>query len=361
METSHMSIILDISTLPEMERDAMKIIGRGLAATGIFFWLSASVLAQVTGAGSTFVTPVLTKWSEAYAEKTGVKVSYQSIGSAGGITQVKAGTVDFGATDAPLKPEELKKADLEQFPLVIGGIVPILNIEGVKAGNIKFTGPLLADIFLGKVKTWNDPAIQQLNPDVKFPAAAITVVHRSDGSGTTFNWVNYLSKVSPEWRDKVGEGTAVAWPTGAGGKGNEGVAALVMQTRNSIGYVEYAHALQNKLVYGLVKNAAGEYVKPNATSFQAAAESADWSKAQDFYLIMTDSPGANVYPITATVFVLMPKSIKDAGRIKAAYSFFNWALTSGQKIASDLDFVPLPKATVDRIQEHWKAESRAAP
>lgn len=318
---------------------------------------------DVTGAGSSFVAPVLSKWSAAYGAKAATKVSYQSVGSSAGIQQIKAATVDFGASDAPLKPEELKKAGLVQFPLVIGGIVPVINVEGVKSGEVKFTGPLLADIFLGKVKMWNDPAIVKLNPDVKLPATGISVVHRTDGSGTTFNWVNYLSKVSPEWRDKVGEGTAVAWPTGVGGKGNEGVAALVLQTRNSIGYVEYAYVLQksqafgqNKLVFGLVQNKAGKFVTPNAASFKAAAASADWAKASDFYLIMTDAPGDDAYPIAATAFVLMYRTPRNPGRSKAAWNFFRWALENGQQIASDLDYVSLPPSLVTQIEAYWKAQ-----
>src|SRR5450631_1177823 len=280
----------------------------GMTALVAFVFCSAAQADDITGAGSTFVSPILSRWSAEYSAKAGTKLDYQPVGSGRGIVQIKAAAVDFGASDAPLKPEDLRKSDLGQFPLVIGGVVPVLNIEGVKPGEIKFTGALLADIFLDKVKRWNDPEIMKLNPDVKLPAAAIAVVHRADSSGTTFNWVNYLSKVSAEWRDKVGEGTAVAWPTGAGGKGNEGVAALVVQTRNSIGYVEYAYVLQNKLAYGLVQNKAGKFVKPEAASFQAAAANADWAKAQDFYLVMTDSPGEGAYPIAATVFVLMPKT-----------------------------------------------------
>ena len=275
--------------------------------------------------------PILSKWSADYNSANGTKVNYQAIGSGGGITAIKGATVDFGASDAPLKPADLQKLGLGQFPLVIGGIVPIVHIDGVKPGDLKFTGALLADIFLGKVKTWSDPAIVELNPDVKLPDAAITVVHRSDGSGTTFNWVNYLSKVSPEWRDKVGEGTSVEWPTGVGGKGNEGVAAFVSQTKNSIGYVEYAYVLQNKMAYGLVQNKAGKFVKPDAPSFQAAASSADWAKARDFYLIMTDAPGEDAYPIAATVFVLMYKNPKEPPRSKQAFEFFRWALEPRRK------------------------------
>ena len=317
---------------------------------------SGSALADdITGAGSTFVFPILSRWSAEYSATVGTKVDYQPIGSGRGILQIKAATVDFGASDAPMKPEDLRKSDLGQFPLVIGGIVPVMNVEGVRPGEIKFTGELLADIFLGKVKKWNDPEITKLNPDARLPAAAIAVVHRSDSSGTTFNWVNYLSKVSPEWRDKVGEGTAVAWPTGAGGKGNEGVAALVMQTRNSIGYVDYAHVLRNKLAYGLVQNKAGEFIKPDAASFRAAAAGADWAKAQDFHLVLTNSPGADAYPIAATAFVLIPKTAKSPARARAAFEFFRWVLENGQQSASDLEYVPLPPDLVKQIESYWKS------
>lgn len=326
-----------------------------MTALAALVFCSSAQADDITGAGSTFVFPILAKWSGEYSAKTGTKLDYQPIGSGRGIVQIKAATVDFGASDAPLKPADLRKSDLAQFPVVIGGIVPVLNVEGVKPGEIKFTGTLLADIFLGKVKRWNDPEIVKLNPGVRLPAAAIAVVHRADSSGTTFNWVNYLSKVSPEWRDKVGEGTAVAWPTGAGGKGNEGVAALVLQTRNSIGYVEYAYVLQSKLAYGLVQNKAGKFVKPDAASFQAAAASADWAKAQDFYLVMTNSPGADAYPIAATAFVLIPKTAKSPARTKAALEFFRWVLESGQKSATDLEYVPLPPDLVTQIEAYWKS------
>lgn len=312
--------------------------------------------AEITGAGSTFVFPILSKWSADYGTASGAKVSYQSIGSGAGLTQIRGGTVDFGASDAPLKPADLEKFGLGQFPLVVGGIVPVVNLDGIKPGELKFSGALLADIFLGKIKSWNDPEISKLNPGVQLPNAAITVVHRSDGSGTTFNWVNYLSKASAEWRTKVGEGTAVEWPVGAGGKGNEGVAAFVAQTKNSIGYVEYAYVLQNKLTYGLVQNKAGKFVRPDAASFQAAAASADWSKTKDFYLVMTDAPGENAYPIAAAAFILMYKKPKDVERTKLAFDFFGWALEKGQKQASDLDYVPLPSALVNQIEEYWKSE-----
>jgi phosphate transport system substrate-binding protein len=287
-------------------------------------------------------------------------VNYQSIGSGAGIAEIKAAAVDFAATDSPLKREDLQKLGLGQFPLVIGGIVPVVNIEGIKSGELKFTGPLLSDIFLGKIKSWSDPAIAKLNPGVKLSNAAIIVVHRSDGSGTTFNWVNYLSKVSPEWRDKVGEGIAVEWPVGLGGIGNEGVAALVAQTANSIGYVEYAYVLRNKMTYGLVENKAGKFVQPDANSFQAAGASADWATARDFYLVMTDAAGDQAYPVAASVFVLMYKNPKDAARSKQAFDFFHWALRRGQSQASSLDYVPLPPSLVEQIEAYWKKEFAAA-
>jgi phosphate transport system substrate-binding protein len=311
---------------------------------------------QITGAGSTFVYPILSKWSEAYSQLKGVRVNYQSIGSGGGIAQIKAATVDFGASDAPLPPDQLTAAGLAQFPVVIGGVVPVFNVEGIDAGQIRFTGTLLGDIYLGKIKRWNDPAVAAVNPGVKLPDQAITVVHRSDGSGTTFNWVNYLSKVSDEWKGKVGEGTSVAWPTGVGGKGNEGVAEYVSRIKGSIGYVEYAFVLQNKMKYAAVQNRAGNFVKPEAASFQAAAASADWAKAQDFYLVITDAPGDQSYPISATVFVLMYKQPKNADRAHEALAFFSWALESGQKQAEALDYVPLPPPLVQQIDAYWKAQ-----
>jgi phosphate transport system substrate-binding protein len=319
--------------------------------------MTASVQAQeITGAGSTFVYPILSKWSADYSAKTGINVNYQSIGSGGGLAQIKAATVDFGASDAPMRPEDLQKLGMGQFPLVIGGIAPVVNIDGVQAGQIRFTGQVLADIYLGNIKNWNDPAIAKINPDLKLPNAGIAVVHRSDGSGTTLNWVNYLSKVSAEWKDNVGEGTAVEWPVGVGGKGNEGVATYVDQTKNSIGYVEYAYVMQNKMTYGLVQNKAGKFMKPDAASFQAAAASADWGNAKDFYLVITDAPGDDAYPVAATVFMIMYKQPKDAARSNTAMEFFKWALESGQKQANDLDYVPLPDSLVKRIENYWKAQ-----
>ena len=334
----------------------MTFIARvGTTALAALAFSSSALADDITGAGSTFVFPILSRWSGEYSAKVGTKVDYQPIGSGRVIRQIKAATVDFGVSDAPLEPEDLRKSDLGQFPLVIGGIVPVMNVEGVKPGEIKFTGALLADIFLGKVKRWNDPEITKLNPDVRLPASTIAVVHRSDSSGTTFNWVNYLSKVSPDWRDRVGEGMAVAWPTGAGGKGNEGVAALVMQTSNSIGYVEYAYVLRSKLAYGLVQNKAGKFVKPDGASFREAAASADWANAQDFHLVLTDSPGADAYPIAATAFVLVAKTAKSPARARAAFEFFRWVLENGQQFASDLEYVPLPPDLVKQIEAYWKS------
>lgn len=327
-----------------------------LAAAALALALTPSAqAAEVTGSGSTFVFPILSKWAASYGAQTGNRVNYQSIGSGGGITQIKSAAVDFGASDAPLQPGELQTLGIGQFPLVIGGIVPVVNIEGVQAGQMRFTGPLLADIYLGKITNWSDPAIGKINPDLKFPNAPIIVVHRVDGSGTTFNWVNYLSKVSPEWKAKVGEGTAVEWPIGLGGKGNEGVAAFVGQTPNSIGYVEYTYATRDKMTYGLVQNKAGNFVKPGPASFQAAASSAAWADAKDFYLIMTDAPGDTAYPVAATVFILMYKKPKDAARSKAAFDFFKWALEGGQQDATSLDYVPLPASLVQQIESYWSA------
>jgi phosphate transport system substrate-binding protein len=308
---------------------------------------------DVTGAGASFVFPVMTKWSSEYAKANGKKVNYQSIGSGGGIAQIKAGTVDFGSSDAPQKPEDLAKSGLAQFPSVIGGVVPVVNIPGVKAGAMKFDGPLLADIFQGKITMWNDPKIVALNGGVNLPELKITVVRRSDGSGTTFNFTNYLSKVSPEWKTAIGEGNSVKWPVGVGGKGNEGVTAYVKQIRGAIGYVEFSFALQNKLAFGRVKNASGNFVLPSDESFQAAAASANWANAKDFYLVMTNAPGENAWPIAATNFILMHKKPKNAAGAKAAKEFFRWVYANGDDEAKALDYVPLPEALVKQIEAYW--------
>ncbi|WP_126968387.1 phosphate ABC transporter substrate-binding protein PstS [Xanthomonas arboricola] len=312
--------------------------------------------AEISGAGASFIYPLVSKWSADYNAATGNKVNYQSIGSGGGIAQIKAGTVDFGSTDKPLDSAELQQAGLGQFPSAIGGVVPVVNLEGIAPGKLRLTGALLGDIFLGKVMMWNDAAIVAANPGVTLPATKINLVHRSDGSGTTFNFSNYLSKVSPEWKSKVGEGTSVQWPGGVGGKGNEGVASYVQQIKGSIGYVELAYALQNKMPYASLQNAAGQWVEPNAESFAAAAASADWANAKDFNLVITNAPGEKAWPITATNFMLMHKQPKDAARSKATLDFFKWALDNGQAQASELHYVPLPPELVKQIQAYWASE-----
>lgn len=312
--------------------------------------------AEISGAGASFIYPLVSKWSADYNAATGAKINYQSIGSGGGIAQIKAGTVDFGSTDKPLSPEELAQSGLGQFPSAIGGVVPVINVEGLQPGQLKLTGALLADIFLGKIATWNDAAIAGANPGVALPAGKISIVHRSDGSGTTFNFSNYLSKVSPDWKTKVGEGTSVQWPVGVGGKGNEGVASYVKQIKGSIGYVELAYALQNQMPYASLQNAAGNYVQPNAETFAAAAASADWANAKDFNLVITNAPGANAWPITATNFMLMYKQPKDAKRSADTLAFFKWAFENGQKQASELHYVPLPPELVKQIEAYWASE-----
>ncbi|MBC7988382.1 MAG: phosphate ABC transporter substrate-binding protein PstS [Luteimonas sp.] len=314
------------------------------------------VIASISGAGASFIFPLVSRWSADYNAATGNKVNYQSIGSGGGIAQIKAGTVDFGSSDKPLSSEELAAAGLGQFPSAIGGVVPVINVEGLQPGQVRLTGPLLADIFLGKVTTWNDPAIAKLNPGVGLPAGKISIVHRSDGSGTTFNFSNYLSKVSPEWKTKVGEGTSVQWPAGVGGKGNEGVASYVKQIKGSIGYVELAYALQNKMPYTSLQNAAGNWVQPNAESFAAAAATADWASAKDFNLVITNASDAKAWPITATNFMLMHKQPKDAKRSADTLAFFKWAFENGQEQAKSLDYVPLPPDLVQRIEAYWASE-----
>ena len=312
--------------------------------------------AETSGSGSTFVFPILSKWATEYQAKTGDKINYQSNGSGAGLQQVKAGTVDFGASDMPLRPDQLAKAGLGQFPLVIGGVVPVVNIEGIGPGKLRFSGTLLADIFLGKIKNWDDSALKALDPDVPLPDAPITVVHRIDGSGTTFNFANYLSKVSPEWKEKVGEGVAVEWPVGVGGKGNEGVAAYVGLAKNSISYVEYAYAIKNNLAYGLVQNKAGRFVKPDAETFQAAASAAAWENTTDFYRVMTDAPGDNSYPITATSFILMPKQPKDHVKSKVAIDFFRWSLESGRDEAGRAQLRTPAGRPGRKIEKYWKSD-----
>jgi phosphate transport system substrate-binding protein len=324
-------------------------------AIGCTTTLSAAAQ-QTTGSGSTFVYPIMVKWSAAYEKISGIHVEYQPIGSSGGITEIKAGVVDFGVSDAPLPPKQLARDGLAQFPVVIGAIVPVVNLDGIAPGQVRFTGALLADIYLGKVKNWNDPAVTALNPGINLPKLAITVIHRSDGSGTTFNWVAYLSKASNEWKTTVGANTSIAWPAGSGGKGNGGVADYVTHIKGAIGYVEFAYVLQKKLVYGLVQNRAGNFVQPGTTSFEAATQGVDWEKTLDFYVLLNDSPNVEAYPIVATSFVLIHKQPKDAERTRQTVAFFKWALASGQELATSLDYVPLPPTLVQRIEAYWQAQ-----
>ena len=317
---------------------------------------SGAQATDITGAGSSFVFPVLSKWSAAFHDKTGNEVNYQSIGSGGGVAQIKAATVDFGASDAPLKAEDLQQFGLGQFPVVIGGIVPVINVEGVKAGQLKLSGNVLAEIYLGNIKTWNDAAIAKLNPSLKLPATQITVVHRADGSGTSFNFTNFLSKVNNDWQTKVGFSTTPTWPTGVGGKGNDGVAASVRQFPNSIGYVEFAYAQQNHMDFVELQNAAGKWVEPTAAAFASAASTADWKSAKDFNLIMTNAPGADAWPITATTWVIMYKTPKNAANSKTAFEFFKWSIEQGQSQAEQLAYVPLPKPLVAQVEAYWKSD-----
>jgi len=321
------------------------------AATAVAFAVQA---VEINGAGATFPYPIYAKWAEAYAAKTGLKMNYQSIGSGGGIAQIKARTVDFGASDMPLKPAELEQAGLAQFPPVIGGEVIVVNLPGIQAGQMTLDGPTIANIYLGKIAKWNDPAIGKLNPGLKLPDTGIAVVHRSDGSGTTFIFANYLSKVSPEWKDKVGEGTSVEWPTGLGGKGNEGVAALASRTIGAIGYVEYAYALQNKMVHTKLVNRDGATLQPSSNVFQAAAANADWKSAPGFYLILTDQTGKESWPITGATFILMHKKQDQPARAKEVLTFFDWAYKNGGQLAETLDYIPMPKAAVAIFEESWQ-------
>src|SRR5579862_1304778 len=339
----------------------MRIPRVSIAALAVSGLATISAFAtDITGAGATFPYPIYAKWADAYRTKTGTGLNYQSIGSGGGIKQITAKTVDFGASDMPLKPEDLEKDGLVQFPTVIGGAVPVVNLAGIKSGEIKLTGKVLGDIYLGKVTKWNDPAIAALNKGVKLPDEAITVVHRSDGSGTTFIWSNYLSKVNGEWKEKVGEGTSVNWPTGVGGKGNEGVASYAQKINGAIGYVEYAYALQNKMTAVALQNKDGNFVDAKAETFKAAAAGADWTKAPGFYLILTDQPGKDAWPISGATFILMHKKQDKPDVAKEVLKFFNWAYKDGDKLAMSLDYVPLPDAVVHQIESSWKANIKDA-
>jgi len=331
-----------------------RIIGAAGVAASL---VSAQVpAADITGAGATFPYPIYAKWADAYKKSTGIGLNYQSIGSGGGIKQITAKTVDFGASDMPLKPEELGRSGMIQFPTVIGGDVPVVNLKQIMPGQLRLSGPLLAEIYLGKIRKWNDPAIAALNPGVGLPASDINVVHRSDGSGTTFIWTNFLSKMSPEWKSAVGEGTSVNWPVGVGGKGNEGVASYVQRIQGSIGYVEYAYVLQNKMAYALVRNREGHFVSPSAKAFQAAAAGADWNAAPGMYVILTDGPGKDAWPIAGATFILMHKTQDKPQSARQVLKFFDWAYTHGERLAQQLDYVPMPEAVVRLIQTHWKSD-----
>ena len=317
--------------------------------------LTAAAL-DISGAGATFPYPIYAKWADTYRKETGVGLNYQSIGSGGGIKQIEARTVTFGATDAPLKGPDLDKFGLVQFPMVMGAIVPVVNIEGIKAGEIVLDGPTLAAIFLGTVKSWDDPAIKKLNPSLKLPAQAIAVVHRSDGSGTTFNFTYYLVQVSPDWKSQVGSNTSVEWPVGIGAKGNEGVSNNVTQTKGSIGYVELAYALQNKMVTTHMVNKEGKTVEASGFSVQAAAANADWSAVPGYGVILANQPGVGSWPMTAATFILIPKQPSDPAAAAEALKFFAWAYANGNKMATELDYVAMPKKVVAEIEKMWASE-----
>jgi phosphate transport system substrate-binding protein len=332
---------------------------KAIVAAGLVAASTSAFAADITGAGATFPFPIYSKWADAYKKETGNGLNYQSIGSGGGIKQIQAKTVTFGATDMPLKIEQLDKDGLVQWPMVMGAIVPVVNIEGVKPGEMVFDGETLAKVYLGKITTWDDPAIKKLNPKLKLPSEAITVLRRSDGSGTTFNFTDYLSKASAEWKSSVGSGTAVEWPVGVGAKGNEGVSGNIGQTKNSIGYVEYAYAKQNKLTFTAMINKAGKTVQPTVEAFQAAASNADWTHAPGYYVILTDQPGEKSWPITASTFILMHKDATDKAASQEAIKFFKWAFANGGKMAEELDYIPMPETVVKMIEKTWSADIKS--
>ena len=331
---------------------------KSAAAVAFAFLASAgcAFAVDISGAGATFPAPVYAKWAEAYKAATGASLNYQSIGSGGGIKQIKARTVTFGASDQPLKSEDLDGAGLVQWPQIIGGIVPVVNIDGVAPGDLTLSGEILSKIFLGEIVSWDDPAIKKLNPKAKLSALPIVVAHRSDGSGTTFNFTNYLSKVSPAWKEKVGENSAVEWPVGVGAKGNEGLANTVANTKGAVGYVEYAYAKQNKMAYADLVNSGGKRVTPDAASFQAAAANADWAHAAGYYLILTNQPGDKSWPITGASFILVYSVPPDPAATGAALKFFDWAYRNGAKMAADLDYVPLPDNLISQVRATWKSQ-----
>lgn len=338
-----------------MRAFAQKTLFAGALLLGVTGFAQAQ---DVTGAGATFPAPLYSRWAADYQKAANVRINYQSVGSGAGLRQIRGKTVDFGASDMPLSDEELAKDGLIQFPTVIGGVVPVVNIQGVAAEKLRLTGQLLGDIYLGKITRWNDPAIAAVNKDLKLPDAPIAVVRRADGSGTTFIFTNYLSKVNADWKAKIGEGTAVNWPTGAGGKGNEGVAAFVQRLPNSIGYVEYAYAKQNKLTYALLENAAGAFVAPDDSAFAAAASAADWNKS--FYQILTNQPNKAAWPITGATFIMMHKVQDKTPQATAALKFFDWAFKNGDKVAADLDYVPLPDSVENVVRQHWVKQIKGA-
>jgi phosphate transport system substrate-binding protein len=332
---------------------------KAIVAAGLVAASTSAFAADITGAGSTFIFPVLSKWADAYKKESGAGVNYQSIGSGAGIKQIQAKTVTFGATDAPLKAEQLEKDGFAQWPMIMGAIVPVVNIDGVKAGDMVLDGDTLAKIYLGTITKWDDAAIKKLNPKLNLPSAAISVVHRADGSGTTFNFTDYLSKASPDWKSKIGSGTAVEWPVGVGAKGNEGVSGNVGQAKNTIGYVEYAYAKQNKLTYTALVNKAGKTIQPTTEAFQAAASNADWAHAPGYYLILTDQPGDKSWPIVASTFILMHKDSTDKAASQEAIKFFKYAFANGDKMAEELDYIPMPDSVVKLIEKTWSADIKS--
>ncbi|HEY6774009.1 MAG TPA: phosphate ABC transporter substrate-binding protein PstS [Oxalicibacterium sp.] len=329
-------------------------------AAGAALTITSAMAADITGAGATFPYPIYSKWAESYKAATGTGLNYQSIGSGGGIKQIKAKTVDFGASDMPLKPADLEEAGLVQFPAIMGGVVPIVNLEGVAPGQMKMTPEVLANIYLGKITKWNDGKISAINPGVKLPDSDITVVHRSDGSGTSFLWTNFLSQTNADFKNEVGAGTAVKWPVGVGGKGNEGVAANVQRIKGSIGYVEYAYAHKNKLSHTQLKNRDGNFVQPDDTSFKAAAAGADWAKTPGMQIVLTNQPGKASWPITGASFILMHKSQASAERAKEVLKFFEWSYKNGGAMASELDYVAMPESVVKLVEQAWKADIKDA-
>ena len=332
-----------------------------LAAFGTLVAAGAVHAADISGAGATFPYPIYSQWADAYKKQTGIGLNYQSIGSGGGIKQIKAKTVTFGATDMPLKADDLKEAGLVQFPMIIGGVVPVINVKGVQAGQMVLDGPTVAAIYMGEITKWNDARIQKMNPKLALPATTIAPVYRSDGSGTNFVFSHYLSQTSPKFKDSIGENTSVQWPVGIGAKGNEGVASMTAQTDGAIGYVEYAYAMQTKMAYCDLVNPAGKTVAPSVESFQAAASGADWAHAPGYYLLLTNQAGAGSWPITGASFILVYGTPPDVAATGAALKFFDWAYRNGAKMAADLNYVPLPDSLIKQVRTTWKDEIRGVP